>query len=107
MGDQQEEVVEDRREVGREYKADEKGRDMSGTASEGEGSVGHEADFVDSTANTDVDVRVPLEVDWRPDSPRGHVGATSGADHQCAVGLGQEEQCQFEPPNGPIRNGPT
>ena len=43
---------------------------MSGTASDGEGSVGHEAAFVDA----EVDMRLPLEVDWRPDSPRDHVG---------------------------------
>ena len=73
---------------------------MSGTASDGEGSVGHEADFVDATADTEVDMRLPLEVDWRPDSPREHVWTTSGAADQEAVDLGQGEQRRFEPPNG-------
>ena len=27
------------------------------------GSVGHEADFIDATADTEVDLRLPLEVD--------------------------------------------
>ena len=43
---------------------------------------------------------LPLEVDWRPDSPRDHVGTTSGAADQEAVDLSQGEQCRFEPPNG-------
>ena len=72
---------------------------MSGTASDGEGSFGHEADFVDATADTEVDMRLPLE-DWRPDLPREHVGTTSGAADQEAVDLGLGEQRRFEPPNG-------
>ena len=73
---------------------------MSRTASSGEGSVGHEADFVDAAADTEVDMHLPLEVDWRPDSPWKHVGTTSGAADQEAVDLGQGEQRRFEPPNG-------
>ena len=69
---------------------------MSATASDGEGSVGHEADFVDATADMEVD----MEVDWRPDLPCEHVGTTSGAADQESVDLGQEEQRRFEPPYG-------
>ena len=43
---------------------------------------------------------------WRPDSPRDHVGTTSGAADQEAVDLGQGEQCRFEPPNGAISKWP-
>ena len=38
---------------------------MAGRFSDDEYSVGHEADFVDASADTEVDVRLPLEVDLR------------------------------------------
>ena len=45
--------------------------EMSGDYSDGEGSVRHEADFVDMTADTEV--RLPLEVDMKQDQPREDV----------------------------------
>ena len=57
-------------------------------------SVGHEADFVDVTADTQVNLRLPLEVDIQL---RDGVPAYSGAVDP--VDLGQDEQRRFEPPN--------
>ena len=51
---------------------------MSGDYSDGEGSGGHEGNFVDATADTEVDL-MPLEVDMQPDEPRKNVPAYSGA----------------------------
>ena len=42
---------------------------MSGDHSDGEGSVGHEAEFVDTTGDREVELRLPLEVDMDPDRP--------------------------------------
>ena len=41
---------------------------MAGRFSDDEYGFGHEVDFVDASANTEVDVRLPLEVDRRSDS---------------------------------------
>ena len=83
VGDQRKEVIHRRPKRSwkrREGRKEGQGESvMCGTASDGEGSVGHEADFVDATADTEVDMRLHLEVDWRPDSPRDHVGTVSGA----------------------------
>ena len=73
---------------------------MSGDYSDGEGSVGHEADFVD----TEVDLHLPPEVDMKPDQLREDVPAYSGAVDP--ANLGQEEHHRFEPPNGPNLNDP-
>ena len=53
---------------------------MSGTASDGEGSVGHEADFEnDATADTEVDMRFTfgggLEAGFAPGSCRNNLGS--------------------------------
>ena len=72
---------------------------MSGD-SDGEGSVGHEADFVDATADTEVDLRLPLEVDMKPVQLQEDVPAYSGAVDLSTVDLGQEERRRFEPTNG-------
>ena len=37
---------------------------MTGRFSDDEYNVGHEADFVDALAHTELVVRLPLEVDW-------------------------------------------
>ena len=79
---------------------------MSDNHSDGEGSVGHEADFVDTTGDMEVELRLPLEVDMEQDQPRKDIQAHSGAVAPSAVDLGQEEQRRFEPPNGPDVNGP-
>ena len=73
---------------------------MSGDYSDGEGSVGHEADFVDATADMEVDLCLPLEVDMPPDQLRNYVPTYSGAVDPSAVDLGQEERRRFEPPDG-------
>ena len=93
-------------EVRREEKSEEKSAEgrlesaMSGDYSDGEGSVGHEADFVDAAADTEVDLRLPLEVDMQPDQLWLDVPAYLGAIDPSAVDLGQEEQRRFEPPDG-------
>ena len=51
---------------------------MSDDYSDGEGSVGHKADFVDATADTEVDLRLPLKVDKQPDKLWEDVPAYSG-----------------------------
>ena len=51
---------------------------MSGDYSDGVGSVGPEADFVDATADTQVDLRLPIVVDMKPDKPREDVPAYPG-----------------------------
>ena len=71
---------------------------MSGDYSDGQGSGGHEADFVDATADTEVDLRLLLEVDMLPDEPREDVPAYSGAVDWGDIG--QDEQRRLEPPNG-------
>ena len=43
---------------------------MSDDHSDGEGSVGHEAEFVATTGSREVKPRLPLEVDMDPDRPR-------------------------------------
>ena len=53
-----------RRSLDRREEKSEEGRlepEMSGAYSDGEGSVGPDADFVDATADTEVDLRLP----WR------------------------------------------
>ena len=52
---------------------------MSDDHSDGEGSVGHEADFVDTTGDMEVELRLPLEVDMEPGQPREDIRAHSGA----------------------------
>ena len=74
---------------------------MSDDHSGGEGSVGHEADFVDMTENMEVELRLHLEVDMELDRPREDIRTShSGAIAPSEVDLGQEEQHRFEPPNG-------
>ena len=89
-----------RREVRREEKSEERrlGPEMSDDYSEGEGSVGPDADFVDATADTEVEL--PLEGDMKQDQPREDVPTYSGAVDPGLGDLGQDEQRRFEPPNG-------
>ena len=77
---------------------------MSGDYSDGEDSGGHKAYFVDATANTEVDLHLPLEVDMQPDKPREDAPAYSGADD--LGDISQDKQRRLKPPNGPNRNGP-
>ena len=67
---------------------------MSGDYSEGEGSGGHEADFVNKTADTEVELRLPRE----------YVPAYSRADD--LDDIGRDEQRRLEPLNGSNRNRP-
>ena len=73
---------------------------MSGDHSDGEGSVGHEAEFVTTSGDREVELRLPLEVDMDPDRPREDIRTHLGAVSPSVVDLGQEEQRRFEPPNG-------
>ena len=67
---------------------------MSGDYSDGEGSVKPDADFVDATADTEVEVRLPLEVDLEQDQSREDVRTYSGAALIRAPELGQTEMAQ-------------
>ena len=73
---------------------------MSGDYTDGEGSVGPDADFVDVTIETEVELRLPLEVDMKPDQPCEDVPTYSGAVDLDAVDFGQDEHRRFEPPSG-------
>ena len=48
---------------------------MSGDHSDDEGSVTHEAAFADASMDMEVDLRLPLEVDMKPDQFREDVPA--------------------------------
>ena len=72
--------------------------EMSGDYSNSEGSVGPEADFVNAPTDTEVDLRLPLEVDMQPDQLREDVPAYSGAVDP--VDLSQDEQCRNGPDTG-------
>ena len=113
MGEPTREVIGDRREVRREDKSEEKRRlepEISGDYSDSEGSVGHEADVVDTTVDMEVELRLPLEVDMDSDRPREDIQTHSGAVALSTVDLGQEQR-RFEPPNGAKQkwpgNGPS
>ena len=70
---------------------------MFGNHSDGDGSVRHEAKFVDTTGDMEMELRLPLEVDMDPDRPREDIRTHSGAVAPSEVILGQ--RC-FEFPNG-------
>ena len=91
-----------RREDKSEEKSEEKRRlelEMSDDHSDGEGSVGHEADFVDTTEDIEVGQR-PQEVDVEQDRPREDIRSPSGAVAPSEAALGQEEWHRFKPQNG-------
>ena len=88
MGNQQRRSLETeekrsqkRREVRREEKCEERRLEpeMSGDYSDGEGSGGPYADFVDPTAVSEMELRLPLEVDMKPDQLREDVPAYFGS----------------------------
>ena len=56
--------------------------------------------FVDATAETEVELRLPLEVDMEPDQIRKDVLINSGAANLDAVDPDPETQRRFGPPNG-------
>ena len=65
---------------------------MSDDHSSGEGSDGHKADFVDTTEDMEVVLRLPREVDMEQDRPREDIRNPSGAVVPSEVTLGQEER---------------
>ena len=73
---------------------------MSDDHSDGEGSVGHEVDFVNTIGDMEVELRLPVEIDMEQDQPREDIRTHSGAVAPSAVDLGQEGQRRFEPTNG-------
>ena len=81
---------------------------MSREQSDGEDSVGENGTdrFVDATAEMEVELRLPLEVDTEPDRMCRDGPIFLGAVNLDAVDPGQEKQRRFEPPNGPNRSGP-
>ena len=78
---------------------------ISREQSDSKGSVGETGTdgFVDATAETDVELRLPLEVDMEPDWMRRDVPIYSGAVDLDAVNPDPEAQVRFGPPN---RSGP-
>ena len=82
---------------------------MAGRLSDDDRSVGQEADFVDASADTEVDVHLPLEVDWRSEPLQKDIKTSpgeAGVTDEGAVNINQQEQYRSEPPNGPDINGP-
>ena len=82
---------------------------MSGDYSDGEGSVRHEADFVDATADTEVDLRLPLEVDMQPDQlwedvPAYLLNADRGPELRRPLALISENSGTAEP-GWPVATG--
>ena len=73
---------------------------MSREQSNGEGSVGETGTdrFVDVTAETEVELRLPLEVDVEPDQIRKDVPINSEAVNLDAVDPDPETQRWFGPP---------
>ena len=72
---------------------------MSREQSDGEGSVGETGTdgFVDATAETEVKLCLPLEVDVEPDQIRKYVPINSGAVNLDSVDLDPETQRRFGP----------
>ena len=90
-----------KREVRREEKSEEKRNlkpKMSDDYLDDEGSVKHEADFVNTIGDMEVELRLPLENDLEQDRLREDIRTHSRAVALSAVD--QEEQRWFEPPNG-------
>ena len=82
-----------------EEKVEEKiSSEMVGELSDGEGSDEHEAVFVDASADTEVDLRLPPEERMPPDKLREDVPASSGVLDPTAIG--QDDQHRFTPRNG-------
>ena len=55
---------------------------------------------MDASSDTEVDVRLPLEVDRQSDPLQKDVRTSSGVADEGAVDLSQQEQHRFETPNG-------
>ena len=71
---------------------------MAGAFSDGEDSVGHEAELVDVTADTEVDLRLPLREPILQDRPREEIPIHSGVLDLAATDLA--EQRRRAPPSG-------
>ena len=82
---------------------------MSPEQSDGECSLGETGSdrFVDATAEMEVELRLPLEVDVGPDQIRKDVPINSGAVNLDAVDPGPETQRRFGSPNGAKPEWPT
>ena len=75
---------------------------MSREQSDGEHSVVEAGTdrFVDATAETEVELRLPLEVDLEPERICKDIPIYPGAVDLDVVGPDPETQRRFEPPNG-------
>ena len=109
MGEPTREVIGDQREVKSEEKRSQKRRlepEMRVHHSDGEGSFGHEAKFVDTTGHREVELRLPLEVDMDPDWPREDIQAHSGMLPQTRLISVRRSSVVSSPRTEPNRNGP-
>ena len=81
---------------------------MSREQSDGEDSVGETRTdrFVNVTAVTEVELRLPLEIDVEPNHIRMDVPINSGAVNLDAVDPDPEMQRRSYPRTGPTRSGP-
>ena len=77
---------------------------MTGELSDGEYSVGHEAELVNAAADAEVDLHLPLRDPNLQDGPREEISTYLVVRDQAAIDL--DEQRRLAPPNGPNRKGP-
>ena len=81
---------------------------MSREQSDGEDSVGETGTdgFVDATAETEVELRLPLEVDVGPDQIRKDVPINSQLSIWMLLILIRKRSADSDPRTGPNRSGP-
>ena len=81
---------------------------MSREQSDGEDSEGEAGNggFVDATAETEVELRLPLEVDMKPDSIREDVLIYPGPSIWMTSIPIRERSADLDPQTGPNRSGP-
>ena len=60
---------------------------MAGEFSDGEDSVGHEAELVNAAADAEVDLHLPLRDPKLQDRPREEISTHSGALDQATIDL--------------------
>ena len=70
-------------------------------------SVGHKADFVDASADTEVDVRLPPEVDRRSDPLQKDIRISRELLMRAPSTLTNKNNIDLSPRTGPDLNGPN
>ena len=79
--------------------------EMSDDHSDREGSVEHEADFVDTIGDMEVELRLPLEIDMEQDRPRENIRTHSGVVARARLISVRRSSVDLSPRMGPGLNG--